>query len=1004
MSFPSNVSFDTSSIRLPEGFLQKKGRFTWATRYFRLHIDQSKPEVSLRYNKTYETCWDDRNPNKYWLNVENVNLKNKTSDRQLTELHDDELLLEGVVQESARHPPEASAAAITLKLKFGSIFYRELWEKYFQTAIAAVPKNSELSKKKTRDVQLPVPQSQEHRGSPSASPPPDPKFTNCKHVACDFSEVSDIVAMSCSRSVNIRNLCQRLVQLGQRNARYSFKYNNVDLLIPAEDPWLVDPRCFGLLEIVKNLLRQPPMFALMVGTLGQMSAVTCIIASHCIDNKLRDGPLKNKELWVKAQDHLITTVDFLLEEVVKNSKSISRLGSVSLLLLELTSARMSLVATPSGQQMVLAKGVFNIVKGLANSIVSMRLDPSLLSGLGVVATSSLALLKEGWAKDFCIRLSSIASLPDFCTSSQLSCEALRALRYEVVRRFHSNLFITRSNFFEKSSSEILEISRWEFHAAFAVMLTKLVVQLSHENLMLINCSNKIRSKDTLRQVSELKAFPEVFFFPLEDGRFVLEKLLEKLDEAPFVDVETFLRHLKDTDGNVSNLVQLVFKNKEEVLRLNDFHQNEQHLVAAVRQIDEPGKQYTVPLKLKENVPFPVKISPTVGTQLTEELITEMRRAGVQKVTVKRDQSAQTQDAAGVQKVTVVTVKRDQESILPSAQTNDTEEIHIDHALSRVLMGAPLLATTDMELTEQLILKLRAAGISQVTVVAADQPDEAFNKMFASYPSFKQSAKIISHSKSLISNMLYGFDSSCLKTAQDTSHVLHLDGPEQRVKGLIDLACYGLDASFDSLDSHPGFKLASWADKVLAMTSNEKNLFQEGLMQLKEFVLNTVVRHLTQFDADEISNEADAQTFCVAHDRRTKALEITKEKLTKTQDYVNRFSDLIKLLPLGSASQVQPSDGENESIRLFESVKIAQLKENRATLIQAAETSRRRLAADVLGLADAKVLANANSLLTKEVHSPFTHHPITLHHSLFNLQLCPITHHPLPITLHPSPLA
>jgi len=102
--------------------------------------------------------------------------------------------------------------------------------------------------------------SQELRASHSVSPgrqlPPlikDPQFTSFEEVECDISEVSDILAMSCSRSVNVRHLCQRLAQLGQKNARYSLKYKNFDTLVSkVEKEWNVDPPFFGLLEMAKK--------------------------------------------------------------------------------------------------------------------------------------------------------------------------------------------------------------------------------------------------------------------------------------------------------------------------------------------------------------------------------------------------------------------------------------------------------------------------------------------------------------------------------------------------------------------------------------------------------------------------------------------------------------------------------------------------------------------------------------------------------------------------------
>ncbi len=799
------------------------------------------------------------------------------------ELPDDELHLEQVVHESARH----EALLLTLlKLKFGSIFYRELWERHIRSAIAAAPSNQRLSCKMDRSLSVSsLPLSQELRASVTSVSPvllldrrshPLLQDTDLEAVECDFSGVADILAMSSSRSENMRNICQRLVQLGQKNARHCFKYTAVDALVSAEESWNSDPPFFGLLEIAKNLLRQPSMFALTVGTLGHMTAVTCIVASHCNHNKLNNGPLSNQELWVRAQDHLIATLDSLLEEVVQKSKSISRLGSVSVLLLEITSARMSLVGIPSGKKMDLAKGVFKIVFGLAKSIVGMRLDPNLLSGLGMVASSSLALLKEGWAKNFCTRLSNISSLPDLCMFSQMSSEALKKLRTEVAHRFCNNLFISKRNFFTKSAStEIFEISRWEFHAAFAVMLTKLVLQLTHENLMRVNFRlNTLRSEETLRRVPIFQT-TEVYFRRVDD-RFVLQMLLEKLDEAPFVDVESFLKHLKDSDSHLSNLVHTVFSSKDEVLKLIEFHQNEQRLIAAVREIEEADRK-CVAIKLNESVCIPSL--PHVGdTPLTEDL--------------------------------------------------------------------------------------RTAGVSHVNVLAAGpQVHQAFDLKFANYPSLQPSVEFIAHAKDLISDMIYGFLPSPLSPAEDTSKVLH--GSEGHVKGLLELACYGLETSFDAVDSHPGFKLATWADRILSMTGTE-NLFQEGLVQLKDSLFDFVVRQATQFDTEELPDDTDSQVLFVAVDRRMNALKSSHEKLAKAANYVNRFSGLIKLLPLGSAASLQgTSYGETDSVCLFTSVKAKKIKEERSKIIEeikAAISSNCRLTVAVAGIPEATV----NSPLTEEL--------------------------------------
>jgi hypothetical protein len=104
-----------------------------------------------------------------------------------------------------------------------------------------------------------LPLSQELRASVSVSPVlldrrsypllQDPLFADLKDVECDFSGVPDILAMSSSRSENMRNICQRLVQLGQKNARHCFKYTTVDALVSVEERWNLDPPFFGLLEI-----------------------------------------------------------------------------------------------------------------------------------------------------------------------------------------------------------------------------------------------------------------------------------------------------------------------------------------------------------------------------------------------------------------------------------------------------------------------------------------------------------------------------------------------------------------------------------------------------------------------------------------------------------------------------------------------------------------------------------------------------------------------------------
>jgi hypothetical protein len=565
----------------------------------------------------------------------------------------------------------------------------------------------------------------------------------------------------------------------------------------------------------------------------------------------------------------------------------------SVLLLELTSARMSLVAIPSGKKMDLAKGVFKIFFGLAKSIAGMRLDPNLLSGLGMVASSSLALLKEGWAQDFCTRLSNISNLPDFCKFSQMTHETLQKLRVEVKNRFCHNLFISKSNFFQKlTSTEILEISRWEFHAAFAVMLTKLVLQLTHENLMRINfrlCS--LRSEETLRKVPTFQT-KEAYFHPIDD-QIVLQILLEKLDEAPFIDADKFLKHLKSSDSILWNLVSSErFRiSQDEVLLLNEFHQNEQRLVAAVRQIEEHDKKYVMPVELKMK-----------------------------------------------------------EGVCTPSLTHDA--------------GTPL--------KEDLILKLRTAGVPHVKVVAIRQPvHQDFDLKFANYPLLQQNVEFIAHAKDLISDMIYGFLPSRLSPAEDGSEVLHLHGSEERVKGLLDLACYGLDTSFDAVDSHPGFKLATWADKILSMTGTE-NLFQEGLVHLKDSLFSFVVQQMTHFDTEQLSYDIDSLSLFAAVDRRMNALKSTDEKLIKAINYVNRFSGLIKLLPLFPAAPSQGiSYSENDSIRLFTSIKVTKLKEERSRILQAtnaAISANLRLTVAVPGVPEAVVNCPLNEELLDNIRS------------------------------------
>jgi hypothetical protein len=254
MSSSPSIRFGTVSLSLPEGFLEKKTGFMWFTRYFILYINRSKeePEVSLKYGKTREICLS-ANPNKYHLNVKNFSLKSKNTPGNL-ELPDDELHLEQVVQESFRHE---SRVVPLLKLKFGSIFYRELWEKHIESArsVDTVASNTLLSGAIDRGSRV----RDSVRQPPGDSPDQNQLFTNFEDVECDFSEVSNILAMSSGRSESMRNLCQRLVQLGRKNARYSFKYTAVCDLVSKDEKWNSDPPFFGLLQIAKNLLRQPSM-------------------------------------------------------------------------------------------------------------------------------------------------------------------------------------------------------------------------------------------------------------------------------------------------------------------------------------------------------------------------------------------------------------------------------------------------------------------------------------------------------------------------------------------------------------------------------------------------------------------------------------------------------------------------------------------------------------------------------------------------------------------------
>lgn len=256
----------------------------------------------------------------------------------------------------------------------------------------------------------------------------------------------------------------------------------------------------------------------------------------------------------------------------------------------------------------------------------------------------------------------------------------------------------------------------------------------------------------------------------------------------------------------------------------------------------------------------------------------MRGAGIQKITVKMGKSI-----------------RDSFQLLQGSQT---KEINIEdgdeYEVAESVLGPTQdpVAKAGTPLTEELLSKLQTAGVSQVAVVAVHQPAHtSFNLKFANYPSLQDSVQFIAHSKALISDMMYGFVPFLSSPAKDGTRVLHLHGSGQRVNGLLELACYGLDASFDSVDSHPGFKLATWADKILSMSSTD-DVFQEGLLQLKEYFLSFVSQQCAQLDTEELSDGTDTKDVLIAVDRRMNTLESTKDKLIKAQEYINRFSGLV----------------------------------------------------------------------------------------------------------------
>jgi hypothetical protein len=620
MAVNTSVFVGLQSVHIPqprveigplEGFVQKgksdasflkKGRFAWTTRFFRLCFRevQGIQRLCLGYNKV-EVDESIDTPNYYWLNVTDGSKKGSVEngpDNDLT------LILSNVVQVSHRYTTENF---VNVKLMFSCKFDKKLWKTCIQEALKACTFQSKVGSVLNCGSALPASDTCTISKAEARSKAESPgKFRASKHEAKTerHDELNTqrkeklslevdcmaLVDMSSSRSLNSRIFCQRLANFGFNTARYSFKYEPdemKDMIVGKGN----QPHFLGLKDMVEKLYRQPFMFGLTVGILGHLSALISAIADSCNNDK---GPLGDDvDKWREIQGNLIKDVDSLLQEAVQKANTVAKYGSISLMLLELTNTRMSLVSIPSGQKAEIITNCASVLFSTLKSIACMRLDPNVLSGLGAIAKSSLDLMKKSWAQDFCNKLRSISALPDFFQFEPLInrenkdkfSELLNKLHDEVAHRYHHHLFVHLKKGGKKP------IRRWEFHSAFAVILSKLVLRMKHENLRLIKHLRSAKSVHIYLKLQQKQQNLVDEYLRIVDGdRFVLELLLEKLDSYhPFQDAEDFQRYLRETDGQLAEIVQPFLKNEFNWICI--FHQKQQQAVAAARQIEEQTQDY-----------------------------------------------------------------------------------------------------------------------------------------------------------------------------------------------------------------------------------------------------------------------------------------------------------------------------------------------------------------------------------------------------------------------------
>lgn len=731
------------------GLLKKRNRRlgSWSVRFFELQISgiQSKPYLKLFYKSS--------NAEDPVLGIIFVFEKSTIGPSRDQAVDCDVITLSDVAKmrvDRRGEFPEPNLSHLTsIELKCGSTFYRDIWISCILQA------RSFLSPQLDSPVELQIHPPQTPISPPSAASSnafmrhfknaigipnhPQPQqghlgrrastiggrrksVSPLKEYACvlcgndqrsesvltpfDSAFVKDMVAMSGERFPIWNALTQRLLRFGYKYARCTLKsecYASIPVF-PAENDTTF-PSLFGLPVIAQNLFRQqPPQFGLTVVTFSQLGAV---IGTVNDSRSKRPSEISNSDIFIdKDLVPLSKTIENFMHNAHLNAKSISRYGSVSLMLLEMTICRMSLVAVPGQHTQKIMQGVASTITGAAKSILTMRLDPDLFSSMCKLTSGCLNSLKSDWAQQFCNRLTKLSTFPDYCVFSSLhedGCslmvaqkqheisrfidssenekislleqhkkvmfrietlqspssfrmndserkeelkkeeDAAEELQREVVELDHvlgilhqkthiepvpsedsskvqkaievkqelqnylmkdnaakcfkrkiaeiytESLFIDKSHFVDSAAADMQEVLRWEYHAAFNVMLTRLVLFLSHENLKLIYGSEfGLRERKTL----ELHTFfvERAYLQPLLLKDNVMKQIFEKLDGCTKVDSDVLKSLLAEfpslkiaaekytagadhaEDGPIQN-------------QIGHFYQKERELISAILRVE-----------------------------------------------------------------------------------------------------------------------------------------------------------------------------------------------------------------------------------------------------------------------------------------------------------------------------------------------------------------------------------------------------------------------------------